>query len=356
MYRSSPSTSLGSILCLRSVSGGVRVGVAGVVLVAISLAAPVRGGETASLRDAESDNRKSATAISDTDRRSLARLPEQLATHVLTRVVRVHPKVLSGAAPNGPAAFAELRQLGVQTIISVDGLAPDVAAAARAGLRYVHLPHGYAGISTRRAKQLAKAVQELPGTIYIHCHHGQHRSPAAAGVACVTAGWIKPSTARALLDLAGTSPHYQGLYRSVAAAKPVADEVLRQLEVEFLPAVEVPPMVEAMAQIDVAYGRLLELEANAWQAPATHPDLDPAYQALLIREQLAELLRTEEVGNASTEFQELMGASVAAADRLEQELRSAETGLQPKRTIKKFTSQRLRLEASCTDCHRSFRD
>ena len=51
---------------------------------------------------------------------------------------RVTEKVLSGAAPEGEAAFRKLRDLGVKTIISVDGAKPDVELARRYGLRYVH--------------------------------------------------------------------------------------------------------------------------------------------------------------------------------------------------------------------------
>ena len=82
------------------------------------------------------------------------------------------------------------------------------------GLRYVHLPHGYDGIDQRRARELAKAVRDLPGPIYIHCHHGKHRSPAAAAVACVGAGLLKPDRSLCVLNTAGTSTNYRGLYQA----------------------------------------------------------------------------------------------------------------------------------------------
>ncbi len=61
---------------------------------------------------------------------------------------RVTDKVLSGAQPEGEAAFAELARLGVRTIISVDGATPDVQLASKHGLRYVHLPITYGGVTT----------------------------------------------------------------------------------------------------------------------------------------------------------------------------------------------------------------
>src|SRR5581483_3702797 len=64
---------------------------------------------------------------------------------------RLTDRVLSGAQPEANVAFRELAALGVKTVISVDGAAPDVASAHKAGLRYVHLPIGYDGIPAARA-------------------------------------------------------------------------------------------------------------------------------------------------------------------------------------------------------------
>src|SRR5262245_50112426 len=125
--------------------------------------------------------------------------PQHLAAEHLPNPWRIHPKVISGGLPEGDAAFAELIALGVKTVISVDGAQPDVASARRFGLRYIHLPHGYDGVPPERMKELAKAVRDLPGPIYIHCHHGKHRSPAAAAVACVGAGLLAPSAAEPIL-------------------------------------------------------------------------------------------------------------------------------------------------------------
>ena len=131
--------------------------------------------------------------IVDSDRE----LPAKIETLHLPNVVVVHPNVISGGLPESDLAFQELRSLGVKTVISVDGMKPDTLAAKKCGLRYVHLPHGYNGVPPQRIAELAKAVSTLDGPIYIHCHHGKHRSPAAASVACFAAGLIpKPNRAR----------------------------------------------------------------------------------------------------------------------------------------------------------------
>src|SRR5688572_16858773 len=71
--------------------------------------------------------------------------------------------VYSGSTPEGEEGFAALEKLGVKTIISVDGAKPDVALAKKYGMRYVHLPHGYDGISTNLQLHLVKVGEELPG-------------------------------------------------------------------------------------------------------------------------------------------------------------------------------------------------
>ncbi len=41
--------------------------------------------------------------------------------------------------------------------------------------------HG--GISRDQSLTIARAVQDLPGPVFIHCHHGKHRGPTAAVMA-----------------------------------------------------------------------------------------------------------------------------------------------------------------------------
>ena len=107
------------------------------------------------------------------------RLPN---TPGLNNVIRITEKLLSGSVPEGDTGFQTLQKLGVKTIITVDGAKPEVERAEKFGMRYVHLPIGYDGVPADQGWRLAKAVRDLPGLIYIHCHHGQHRSPAAAVV------------------------------------------------------------------------------------------------------------------------------------------------------------------------------
>lgn len=291
--------------------------------------------------------------------------PERIADARLPNAVRLHEKVVSGGMPD-EASFQALKELGVATIISVDGDQPDVEMAHRFGMRYVHLPHGYDGIPEERARELAKAVRDLDGPIYIHCHHGRHRSPAAAAVACVSAGLIEPIAALDVLRMAGASENYRGLYDSAAAARRLDDALLDALEVEFQESVQVPPLAEAMVGVEHAHDDVLAIAAAGWRSPPAHPDLDPAHEALLLREHFTELLRTDEVLARPAEFQQLLRESETAARELEDVLRAwladpataaeapgAPSGATPPEVLGKSLETITR---HCRSCHQKFRD
>lgn len=274
----------------------------------------------------------------------------------LPNAVQVHAKVISGGLPEGDAAFGELQSLGVKTVISVDGMKPDVATARKYGLRYVHLPHGYDGVPAARVQELAKAVRELEGPIYIHCHHGKHRSPAAASVACVGAGLIPQAAGVAILELAGTSTNYRGLYESARNAKPLEAALLDALEVEFPESAEVPPMAEAMVAIGHTHDHLQLIAESGWRSPADHPDLDPAHEALLLREHFTELLRTESVRREPEEFQTYLRESEEAAKALEEALHTWSATAEepdPPESVRMYSGT---ISANCKACHALYRD
>jgi protein tyrosine phosphatase (PTP) superfamily phosphohydrolase (DUF442 family) len=281
--------------------------------------------------------------------------PVKLTSVQLPNPIRIHERVISGGLPTGDAAFEELSRLGVKTVISVDGMTPDVATASKYGLRYVHLPHGYNGIPTHRVKELAKAVRELDGPIYIHCHHGKHRSPAAASVACVSAGLIPPSQALSILKMAETSTNYRGLFQAAEAARPMDAQELDRLMVEFLAVREIPALAEAMVHLEHADEKLQLIATAGWKTPTDHADLEPAHEALLVRELFTELLRTKDSGKYPDDFQEWLRDSESAANELEAELRSWQT--QPNATVPlKIEQLSARLSANCKGCHVKYRD
>jgi len=282
--------------------------------------------------------------------------PKKVEAQHLPNPWQVHPKVISGGLPEGDAAFEELARLGVKTVISVDGAKPDLARAKKHGLRYVHLPHGYDGVPDERMKELAKAVRDLPGQVYIHCHHGRHRSPAAAAVACVGAGLLKAAAGEPILVAAGTSDAYKGLYESAREVRPFESELLDKLKPEFPETAELPPLAEAMVALEHTHDHLKQVAAAGWKSPPDHPDIDPAHESLLLREHFTEMLRTDDVKRETEAFQDLLRASETAAHELETALRqwkvAGMVGPAPAAVGVAFE----RVSANCKSCHTKYRD
>jgi hypothetical protein len=199
-------------------------------------------------------------------------------------------------------------------------------------------------------------VRDLEGPIYIHCHHGKHRSPAAAGAACVALGLNAPEEALRLLETAGTSPRYQGLFAAVRGATPVSPAELDALQVEFRPVVAPPPLVEAMVELEHAHDRLRQIAAAGWRAPADHPDLAPAHEALLLREHFTELQRLEEVRRQPAGFLALLRESEAAATALETTLRAWRPADAAAAPPPELDASAGIIAHGCAACHEQYRD
>lgn len=274
-----------------------------------------------------------------------ARTPELPGVH---NVHRAAGGVYSGGVPDGDPGFDTLRALGIRTVISVDGARPDVAAAETRGMRYVHLPIGYDGIPTERRPHLLRALRDLPEPIFIHCHHGRHRSPAAAAFALVTLGRLTPEQGVAFLKQAGTSPHYAGLYRCVEAARPVDPAWLAALKPDFPAVARLPSFVAAMSQLDATWERIGLIAGANWATPPDHPDLVPHAEAVILAEAFRELLRDERMRVEPADFATRMRASEEDAWSLADAIRAGDAAGAAQRYA--------RLEADCRSCHQIYRD
>jgi hypothetical protein len=202
-------------------------------------------------------------------------------------LVAFHDGFVSGSAPDGDAGLDSLAKLGFKTVISVDGAIPDVEGARKRGLRYVHLPIGYDGFDDVRKAELVRAVRDLPKPIYIHCHHGKHRSAGAAGTIGVSLGWMSNATAAERMKVSQTAESYTGLWACTAKAAPMMAAAIDAARADFPEITKPDSMVAAMVVIDEAFDRLKLVEKNGWKVPADHPDLAPAADA----GKLADLLR-----------------------------------------------------------------
>ncbi|MBI4563512.1 MAG: cytochrome c [Planctomycetes bacterium] len=262
-------------------------------------------------------------------------------------VYRLSEKLISGSEPHGEEGLQALAKLGVKAIISVDGGKPDAAAAKKYGMRYVHLPIGYDGVPRDRALEIARAVRDLEGPIYMHCHHGKHRGPAAAAIALAAAeGWPNEK-AVAAMKMCGTSLKYEGLYEDVKHFR-ASSEDLDRVDGTFPEVAKLPGFQAAMALLSRTWEHLEEVREARWKRPPDHPDIDPPHEALQLLEFFKELERTEEVKAREEDFRGWMGDSVAAAARLEDSIR---------RQDHPGAEEAFRfLKNSCTSCHSAYRN
>lgn len=277
--------------------------------------------------------------------------PPPIALAGLHNVFRITDRMYSGSSPEGDEGFQSLQTLGVKTILSVDGARPEVERARKFGLRYVHLPIGYDGVSPEQGLRLAKAVRDLPGPVYLHCHHGKHRGPAAAAVVhlCLD-DQCSVATAVAEMRRAGTDPHYAGLYAAPEKLRrPRADE-LDKIAADFPEVAQVPALAQLMVGIDQRWDNLKQARTAGWKTPADHPDIDPPHEALQLREHFREMARLADAKSRPDDFKRSLAESEQEAAALEEALRARPI---PASVLdKSFAALRDR----CTSCHSHYRD
>lgn len=252
-------------------------------------------------------------------------------------LLQITPEIISGGQPEGEAAFEELAKRGVRVMISVDGSPPEVKLAHQFGIRYVHVPISYDQIGPQQRSDLVEAVKSAGGLVFIHCHHGQHRGPAAAAYCGMAIGKLSAQQAEQALHDAGTKLDYTGLWNAVRQFEPPQVPAGELVEVA-----NVEPITSAMVRVDQHWGRIESViqsgEVTDWHKFAT--------EALLLTEEFRELSRTGTTPNA--EFKTSMKQAIAECEKL---LKATEQ--QDEASVKR-ASQAVR--QSCSDCHATHRD
>lgn len=280
--------------------------------------------------------------------------PQPIDKPGLHNVHRIADWLISGSSPDGVEGFRSLKELGIKTVITVDGARPDVTSAKEYGLRYVHIPIGYDGIPRDKLLLLAKAAQELPRPIYLHCHHGKHRGPAAAAAIHVCLDErCTINQALAEMKTFGTDPRYRGLFEAISRLDRPSPEQLKAVPSDFPETAKVASFVERMVEVDTTWDHLKAIRAAGWKAPADNPDLVPSQEALQLVEHYRETARLPDHLKRPQVFQEHLKLATADAESLEKELAS-----QGKEMLNGAILEPLfkRSEAACARCHNQFRD
>jgi protein tyrosine phosphatase (PTP) superfamily phosphohydrolase (DUF442 family) len=290
-------------------------------------------------------------ATADSPRRP----PAKLELPGLHNVYRLTPGLYSGGGPEGDEGFRSLQRLGVKTVVSVDGARPDVARARRHGLRYVHLPVGYDGIPGPQVLRLARAARDLPGPVYVHCHHGKHRGPAAAAVIhlCLD-DRCSVETALEELRRAVTDPRYSGLYAAVRQLRRPTKAELDGVPADFPSVAEVAALAQVMVQVDERWGHLQQVRAAGWKVLPDHPDVDPPHEALQLAQQFREAARLPQVKARPAEFRRWLAEAEAGLSAFEGVLRQVKGA----GTVDAVAAEAAfrRASADCVRCHGKYRD
>ena len=279
--------------------------------------------------------------------------PSPLSLPCLPNAFQVTTNVFSGATPVGTNAFAELKRLGVKTIITVDGARPDAEAAAAHGLRYVHLPIGYGAMSRDQELSLIKAASTLPGPFYLHCHHGKHRGPTAAALVCMASEGWNGEQALSWMRTAGTGTNYTGLFQTIQKLNLPSIEELSALSTNFPAQAEPTPLVDAMVAIDRHFDHLAFIKKGnpTKEAASTNPEAQ--HEATLLEEAFRELLRSPAIKGHPAPFKMMLTESEASAAELRLLLaKSSATPEHWDRVEGVYKS----LNKACTACHNEYRD
>ncbi len=275
-------------------------------------------------------------------------------SHGIHNLHQLSDRIYSGSSPDNDNGYAELKAMGITTIISVDGAAPETEKAKALGMRYIHLPIGYDQVPADKAVLLAQAMKQTQGKVFVHCHHGRHRGPAAAAVCVMTdEGWANDK-AIAWMKQAGTSADYPGLYRSVEAFK-VPDAAALSKPVDFPQRAAVPALAKAMVDVDERWEHLTASRKVAFAAPPVHPDVDPPHEALLLAQAYREMVRTKEAIEKGGGFLARLKKADEEVTQLHELLKAIKAGSSVD-LVKRAEAVADMVGKSCKSCHARYRN
>jgi len=274
---------------------------------------------------------------------------KSMRSEYLENLFSIGDKLLSGSSPQDEQGFQELKAHGVKTIISVDGAKPDVETARKYGMRYIHIPIGYDGTTLSNANRIAKAAETMDGAVYVHCHHGKHRGPAAVAVICESRGIWNTNQAEVWLKQAGTSPDYPGLYQMAATFQTSA--ACASIPTNFPEQATVSGLVDAMVEIDLRWDHLKAVQKAGYKVPTDRPDLVPEKEAVLLMEAYRELGRVKEAQDLGADFLDRL-------KKAEQQAASLHAFMKTGQPLKKERADELWKSTGqmCGSCHKAYRN
>lgn len=284
-------------------------------------------------------------------------LPERepIETPALHRVYPLSEQIISGAEPTSELALKEIAGMGVRTILSVDGKAPDGEAAAKYGLRYVHVPIRYNGITEEEQLAIAKTFRELDGPFYVHCYHGQHRGPAAAAIGRVLLdGASREQAVAEMAQWCGTSEKYEGLYGTIAFGDLPTVRETEAFAFDFPTAHRFEGTRAAMVEAARAWDIVEHQSRNDWQPDPSHPDANARNEAQKLAEVFSQMASFTGADQEPEDFRTWLREAQDQATSLRDTLDRLHGG--DASAAAEAVTQVKALKASCSACHRAYRN
>ncbi len=273
----------------------------------------------------------------------------------LHNLFHLSENIVSGSEPEDVAALEELAAMGIKTILSVDGSAPDHENANRLGMRYVHVPIRYDGITAEETMAIVKSFRELPGPFYVHCFHGKHRGPAAAALGrIVVDGAPRAQAIAEMRQWCGAAGKYSGLYDDIAfdAIPSVASSLVS--EFSFPQEHRIEGYRLAMIEMARHFDVLKAMAKNDWQQIADHPDWDATNSADKLDQLIGQTFAMEELEGEDEEYLGWLKECQEDSKRIaklvpEYRAGNAAAGVEARTLVKS-------LKGTCNSCHSSYRN
>ncbi|MFO1054518.1 MAG: hypothetical protein U1F36_20035 [Planctomycetota bacterium] len=273
----------------------------------------------------------------------------------LHNVFRLSDNIVSGSEPEGDAGFRQIAAMGVKTILSVDGKAPDAERAERFGLRYVHIPIRYKGIESNEVEEIAKTFRELPGPFYVHCFHGKHRGPAAAAIGrLVLDGVARDEAIAEMRQWCGTSKSYEGLYATIATGVIPSAAETAAVSFDFPAAHRYAGFRQVMIDLPRSYDALEEIAKNQWKPRSDHPDANALNEARRMAETFTQSRAIAANESRPQDFQAWLEQCEVASTGLVSALEKLESG---DATAAEVARARMAdVKQRCDACHKTYRN
>jgi protein tyrosine phosphatase (PTP) superfamily phosphohydrolase (DUF442 family) len=270
-------------------------------------------------------------------------------------VFHLSENVISGSEPHDEQALRRLLDMGVRTIISVDGKAPAAEEAAALGMRYVHVPIQYSGIGEADIARLAKTFRELEGPFYVHCFHGKHRGPAGAAIGRIVLDGSSREVAIAeMKQYCGTSDKYEGLFRTIATAEMPTSAETRAFAYAFDAVKKPRGIVGTMVPVSRTHDTLFDLMERDWAVDPEHPDIDPLNEAEILAQAFGDGCDLEQVAGGPADLRAWFERSRDESRALVAALRALREGASERsgEATKRFEA----IKQLCADCHAAYRN